>query len=118
MDTSDGNFEKKLLSNQTLPVVVSKMNLRIYQRITPIVLATQILLTPATKEVAADAELGSVLVNRTLRIVISTGVNIITPGDMYNDVIIKHAPSPVLVVTVANFPPCGLSIILQVAKKR
>ena len=46
--TSDGNFEQKLLSNRTIPVVFPTMNPRIDQRIAPIVLAPKTLWTPAT----------------------------------------------------------------------
>ena len=49
IDTSNGNFEQELLSNQTIPVVVLKMNLRIDQRIVLIVVATKRHLVPAAK---------------------------------------------------------------------
>ena len=48
--TRNRNFEHKLLSNQTLPVVVLKMNPRIDNRILPIGGAYQTLLMPVTKE--------------------------------------------------------------------
>ena len=53
--TSNGDFEQKLLSNWTIPVVVPKINPRIDQRIAPIVLLPQMLLTPETNEVVAEA---------------------------------------------------------------
>ena len=56
--TCNENFEQKLLSNRTIPVVVPTMNPRIYQRIAPIVVAPYMLLTNATKKVVADAALG------------------------------------------------------------
>ena len=83
-----------------------------------IVAAPQTLLTPDTKEVVADAACGGAWVNRTPRRVIRTGVDGSTPGDVCNDVSIKHATSPVLIVIVATSSPYGLSMSLQVAKKR
>ena len=44
MDTSNGNFEQKLLSNQTIPVIILTINPRISQRIYPMVLVPQTLL--------------------------------------------------------------------------
>ena len=55
--TRNRNFAK-ILSNQTIPVVVSEMNPRIDQRIVPIVLAPHTLLVTETKEVVADAASG------------------------------------------------------------
>ena len=52
-NNSNGKFEKKLLSNWTIPVIVPTMNLRIDQSIVSIVLDPQTLLTPATQEVVA-----------------------------------------------------------------
>ena len=56
--TSNGNFEQKLLSYRTIPVLPPEMNLGIDQGIAPIIFSSQTLLTPATKEVFVDAELG------------------------------------------------------------
>ena len=64
--TSNGNFEQKLLSNWTIHVVPPSMNLRIDQKIVLIVLAPHTLLTPATKEVVADAASGGTWVNSYL----------------------------------------------------
>ena len=94
------------------------MNPRIYQSIVPIVVAPQTLLTPAMKEVVTDAASGSVWVNRIPRKVIWTGVDGITTGKKIHDVSVKHAPSPVLIGIVANFPPCGLNRSLQVSNKQ
>ena len=41
-NTSNSNFDQKLLRNRTLPVVVPTMNPRIDQRIAPIIVAPQI----------------------------------------------------------------------------
>ena len=87
------------------------MNPRIEQRIAPLVVAPQMLLTPATKEIVAGAALGGARVNRTPRQVIRTGV------DGYA-VSVEHTPPSVLIVIVGNLPHCGLNRILQVAKKR
>ena len=56
--TSNRNFEQKILSNRTIPVVVPTMNTSIYQRIVPIVVAPHTLLTSTMKEVVADAASG------------------------------------------------------------
>ena len=72
-DTSNNNFEQKLFNYQTLPVVVSTMNPIVYQWIAPVVVVSQTLLTPATKEIVSDAALGGAWVNRTPRKFIRTG---------------------------------------------
>ena len=118
MDTRNKNFEQKPLSNRTLPVIAPTINPRIDLRIVPIVEATQTLLTPEMKEVVSDAECGGVFFNRILRRVRRTGIDGSTPGDVFNTVIVEHAPSQVLIVIFATSPPCGLSGSLQVAKKR
>ena len=78
MDTSNGNFEQKLLSNRNLPVVVPTM-------------APHTLLTPATKEVVVDVASGGAWVKRTPRQVIRTGIYRSTPCDVCNNVSVKHA---------------------------
>ena len=85
-DTSNRNFEQKLLSNQIIPDVVLTMNPRIYQKIVPIVVAPKTLLTPATEEVFADAESGSVWINRTHQRVSMAGVNGSTSGNICNTI--------------------------------
>ena len=47
--TSNGNFEQKLLSNQTISIAVPTMNPSIDQKIAPIVVAPHTLLTTAPK---------------------------------------------------------------------
>ena len=91
-DTNNGNFEQKLLSNRTILVVVLTMNLSIDPRIVPTVAVPQTLLTPETKEVVADAACDRAKVNRTLRRVSRTGVNIITPVEVFNAVSVNHDP--------------------------
>ena len=59
------------------------------QGIVTIILDPQTLLAPATKEVVTDAALGVAWINRTPQQVIRTGVNIITPGNIHNDVSVK-----------------------------
>ena len=110
-------FEPKKLSNHTIPVVVLTMQLSIDQSIAPVVVAPQTLLTPATKEVVADAASDGAWVNRTPQQVIRTGVDGSTPGNIGHAVNVKHAPSPAFIVIVATSPPCGLDGILQVANK-
>ena len=117
-DTSNRKFEQKLLGNRTLSVVVPTMNLMIDDRIVTIVGASKTLLTPATKEVVADAASGGVWVNRNPRKVSQTGVDGITPCDTGHAVRSNPDPSPVLIVSGTTFPPCGLSWSLQVVKKR
>ena len=65
-ENSHGDFEQKLLSNRTLPVVVPTMNLGICDRIAPIEGASQTLSTLATKEVIADVACGGAWVNHNL----------------------------------------------------
>ena len=48
-DTSNGNLQQNLLSNQTLFVVVPTINPRIDNKVAPIGGASQTLSTPATK---------------------------------------------------------------------
>ena len=93
------------------------MNLGINQRIAPIVVAPQTLLTPATNEDVMDVESGGAWVNRTLQQVSWVGVDGSTPGDICNYVSVENAPSSFLIVIVGGYPPCGLSRMLQVAKK-
>ena len=76
------------------------------------------ILTTATKEVVADAALGGAWVNRTPRKVIRTGVYGSTPEEVYNAVSVNNAPYPVIIGSVITSPPCGISRILQVSKKR
>ena len=110
--TSNVIFEQKLLSNRSIPVVVPMTNLMIDQRIAPIILEPQTLLTPATKEVAADAASGGTWVNKTLRKVSQTGVSGSTPGNICNNVSGESATSPVLIEIVDTSPPCGLDMSL------
>ena len=72
--TSNRNFEQKLLSNWTIPVLLPEMKPGIDQGIVPIVLAPQTLLTPATKEVVVDTASGSAWINRTPWRVSTAGV--------------------------------------------
>ena len=65
-DTSNGNYEQKLLINRTLPVVVLMTKPRIEDRIAPIVGDSQAILTPVTKEVVAYAACGGAWVNQNL----------------------------------------------------
>ena len=62
------------------------MNLRIDQRIVPIVVAPKTLLMPATKKFIADVVLVGAWVNRNLRRGIWTGIDGITPGNLFNAV--------------------------------
>ena len=116
--TKNDNIEQELLSNQTLPVVFLKMNPRIYDRNATIIGASQMILTPETKEVVADTACGSAWVSRTPRQVSQTGIDGSNPGDVCNVVSIKHATSQVLIGSVTTSPYCGLRGILKVAKKR
>ena len=78
--TSNGHFEKELLSNRTILVVVPEMNPIIDQGISPVVLAPQTLLVPTMKEVITDTALVGTWVNRTPWQVSRTGVDGRTPG--------------------------------------
>ena len=72
------------------------MNTIIDQKIVLPIVAPHMLLTPATKELVADAALGGTLVNRTPRKVIRTGIGGSTPGENFNSVSVEHCTSPVL----------------------
>ena len=109
---------KKILSNRTIPVVVPKMNPGIDQRIAPILVAPQTLLTPATKEVVADAASGGAWVNRTPRKPIRTGVDGSTPGNIRNSVSAENSLSRFLIGIFATSPTCGLNSGLQVSNKQ
>ena len=47
-----------------------------------------------------------------------SGINGRTPGEVCNDVIVIHDPSPILIEIVATSSPCGLSGNMEIAKKR
>ena len=116
--TRNGNFEQKILSNRTIPVVVLTMIPMIDQSIPPIAMTPQTLLTPATKEVVAETASGRAWVNRTPQQVIQTGVDGSTPGDICNAVRIKNSTSPVLIGIVGTSPTCGLNGILNFVNER
>ena len=94
------------------------MNQRIGQRIAPILVAPQTLLTPATKKVAVDAASGGAWVNRTSQLVSRAGVDKSTPGNICNSVGVKHAPSPFLIGIISTSPPCGINRSLKVENKQ
>ena len=52
--TSNGNFEQKILRNLTIPVLPPTMNPGIDQGIVLIILSPHTILTPATKELVAN----------------------------------------------------------------
>ena len=81
--TINGNFEQKLLSNRTIPIVPPAINPGIDQWITSIVLAPQTLLAPEIKEVIMDVASGSTWVNSNPQQLIWTGVNGSTLGNIY-----------------------------------
>ena len=87
------------------------------QGIVPFALVPQTLLAPTTKEVVTDAASGGAWINRNPRQVNRTGVNVITPGYISNDVSIIEPTSPVLIRIVATSPPCGLNVIQKVVNK-
>ena len=101
-----GNFEQNLFSNRTIPLAVLLINPKIDQNI-----------SPATKEVVADTASGSACDNRNPRQVSPTGVDRITPGNIFHAVSVYNASSPVLIVIVATSPPCGIIRKMYVAKK-
>ena len=117
-NTSNENFEQKLLSNWNLLIVTLTMNPRIDPKIVPIVTAPQTLLTSKTNKVVVDVACDDEWFNRTPWQVIRTGVDGSTTGEVCNDVSIESAPSTLLVGIVSTSPTCGLSRSLQVDKKR
>ena len=78
METSNGNFKQKLLSNRNLPVVVPTM-------------APHTLLTPATKEFVVDPALGDAWVNRTPQQVSQAEIDRSIPCKIYNAVSVENA---------------------------
>ena len=64
-NTNNGNFEQKLLSNRTIPIVVRTMIPRIEQSIAPIVMAPQTILIPMMKESVVHMASGGTGVNKT-----------------------------------------------------
>ena len=111
------NMQQKLLSNRTLPVVVTAMEPMIDDMIETIGGASHTLSTTATKEVVTDVSCGSARVNWTPRNVIWTGRDFSTPGDTSLAVRSKPAPYPVMIGSTKIYPACGLSGRLKVRKK-
>ena len=93
------------------------MNPGIYQRITPILLATQMLLAPATKEVVVNTASVSMCIHRTPWQLIKTGIVGSTPGNVFNSFSVIEPPSPVMILIVSPSSPCGLSTSHHVANK-
>ena len=108
--TSNRNFEQKLLSNRTIPVLPLPMNPSIDQGIAPIILSPQTLLTSARKEVIVDAALCSAWVHWTQWQVSSMGVDGSTPGYILNVVIIVELSFPVLIGIVVTSPPWVINV--------
>ena len=115
MHINNGNFEQKLLSIRTLPVVVLTMNPSIDDSIAPIGEDSQTLLMPMTKEVVADAACGGAWVNRNPWQVSRTGVDRSTRGNVCNSVSVEHASSPVLIRSLTTPQRCFHRGNLQIA---
>ena len=105
------------MGNRTLLVVIQTMNLIIDHRILLTVVAPKTLLTPATKEVVADAKTGGAWINRNQQRVCRTGVDESTSGDIFNAVRIKHAPYKVLIIIFSTSPTGGQRESLHAANK-
>ena len=93
--SSKGSSEQNILNNRTLPIVAPTMSPRVDPRIVLIVAAPQTLLTPEMKEVVADPACVGAWVNRNSRRLSRTGINGITPGEIFNAVSVKNANSSV-----------------------
>ena len=85
--TSNGNFEQKLLSYQTIPVLPLPTNLGIDQGILEIRLMPQTLMKPVTKKIVSVVVLGDKWVNRGPRRVSRTDVDGIAPGNIGNNIV-------------------------------
>ena len=85
------------------------------QGIVVIKLTPQMILTPATKEIVADAASGGAWTSRNTWRVSRTDVNRITPGNIGNAIGIIETPSPVIIGIIGTFPPCGLNLIQEVS---
>ena len=77
-------------------------------------------MTPATKEIVADADaaLGGAWIHRNPRQVNMTRINRSTPGEIGNAIGIVETSSPALIGTIGAFPPCGLNLIQEVGDIR
>ena len=116
--TSNGKFGQKILSYWTISVLPSPMNSEIDQFISEILLTTQIILMPTTKDIVADAALGGMWMSRTPRRVSRTGVDRTNPGDIGNAIGIVEPTSPVLIGIIGTAPPCGLNVRQEFGDKR
>ena len=88
------------------------------QGIAVIILMSQKLLKPATKEIVVDTASGGAWIHRTLRQGTRTGVNVITPGNIGNAIGIVEISSPVLVGIIGTAPPCDLKLRQEVGDIR
>ena len=110
--TSNGNFEQKILSNLTIPVVVLTVKLKIEQMI-----ALEMLFTPVTEEVEADTSSGGAWVNMTPQQLVQAGFDGSTPENIRHAVSVIEPSCPVLIGIVVTFPPFVLNASYQVANK-
>ena len=106
------------MSYRTIPVFPPPANPGIGQGVVTNILDPQTFLTPATKEVVADAALSGVWIHRTPRQVSRRVVDGITPGDICNAIEIVETSSPVLIGIIGTYPLCGLNLSQKVGNKR
>ena len=94
------------------------MNPGIDQGIAAIVLVPHMLLPPVTKEIVAYADYSGAWTSINTRQVSRTDANIITPGNIGNNIGIVEPSSPILIGNIGTAPPCGLNVIQEVGDKR
>ena len=111
---SSGIFEKKLLSFRTIHVLTMPTN----PGIAAIILTTQTLLTPATKEIISDTAVVSTCMSRTVWQVSRTGVDRSTPGDSGNVIGIVETSSPDLIGIIGTASTCGINLSQEVGNIR
>ena len=104
--TSNRVFEQKILIFRTISVLPPPTN----PGIAEIVLTSPTLLTPATKEVVADAASGGAWKSRNMQKVSRTGVDGRTSGRIDNVVGIVETSSPDMIGIIGTAPPCGLDL--------
>ena len=100
--TSNGDFEQKILSYWTIPVLPLTRNLGMDLRLPEIRLTPQMLLTTAMKEIFMEAALGGAWTSRTPQKSTSTGVDGKNIGDIGNAIVIVEPLSPVMIGIIGS----------------
>ena len=116
-DNSKGDFQQKLLSNRTLPIITTKIDPRIDDRIATSGASPHKLVTSQTTEVITDEALSSARILYTPRGVRRTDRDGTTPGDCKIAVRSLRAYSPVMIGGIGVPPTRGHSGSFEVLNK-